>query len=93
MLTVAARKFYASGKGKETETPLVDTIDIGLFGARPGIGAFSRKDVVLIERQPVKSGKQQIRIISTTKPAFAGVDPYNKYVDRNSDDNVMPVTG
>lgn len=93
VLTVAARKFYASGKGKETETPLVDTIDIGLFGARPGIGAFSRKDVVLIERQPVKSGKQQIRIISTTKPAFAGVDPYNKYVDRNSDDNVMPVTG
>ena len=25
--------------------------------------------------------------------AFAGVDPYNKYIDRNSDDNVVAVTG
>jgi hypothetical protein len=26
------------------------------------------------------------------KPAFAGVDPYNFYIDRNSDDNVKDVT-
>jgi hypothetical protein len=26
------------------------------------------------------------------KPAFAGVDPYNFYIDRNSDDNVKEVT-
>ncbi|MBX9796019.1 M1 family aminopeptidase [Sphingomonas sp.] len=92
-ITVAARKFYADGSGKERETPLADTVDIGLFGARPGIGAFSAKDVVLIDRRPIASGKQEIRVISTKKPAFAGVDAYNKYVDRNSDDNVTAVTG
>lgn len=44
-----------------------------------------------MKRQPVRSGKQVIRVVSATRPAFAGVDPYNKYVDRNSDDNVVAV--
>jgi ABC-2 type transport system permease protein len=26
------------------------------------------------------------------KPLFAGVDPYNFYVDRISEENVLPVT-
>jgi len=30
---------------------------------------------------------------SKVKPGFAGVDPYNFYVDRNSDDNVKAVVG
>jgi hypothetical protein len=31
-------------------------------------------------------------IRSKAKPSFAGVDPYNFYVDRNSDDNVKDVS-
>ncbi|OYY71877.1 ABC transporter permease/M1 family aminopeptidase [Sphingomonas sp. 28-63-12] len=93
VLTVTGDKFYADGKGKETKAALSDVIDIGLFDARPGIGAFSAKDVDLIERRPVASGEQKITIISKKKPAFAGIDPYNKYIDRNSDDNVVAVTG
>jgi hypothetical protein len=31
--------------------------------------------------------------VTKRKPVFAGVDPYNKYIDRNSDDNVVAVTG
>ncbi|CAN5439973.1 M1 family metallopeptidase [soil metagenome] len=92
-ITVDAAKFYADGKGKETATPLADEIDIGLFDARPGLGAFAAKDVISMTRLPVKSGKQVIRVVSTRKPAFAGVDPYNKYIDRNADDNVVAVTG
>jgi ABC-2 type transport system permease protein len=92
-ITVDAAKFYADGKGKETATPLADDIDIGLFDARPGLGAFAAKDVISMTRLPVKSGKQVIRVVSTRKPAFAGVDPYNKYIDRNADDNVVAVTG
>jgi ABC-2 type transport system permease protein len=92
-ITVDAAKFYADGKGKETATPLADEIDIGLFDARAGLGAFAAKDVISMTRLPVKSGKQVIRVVSTRKPAFAGVDPYNKYIDRNADDNVVAVTG
>ena len=59
---------------------------------KPELGAFSAKDIVLMERRPVKSGIQTIRIVTKRKPAFAGIDPYNKYIDRNGDDNVVAVT-
>jgi hypothetical protein len=48
--------------------------------------------VISIDRKPVKDGKQIVVITSKRKPAFAGIDPYNFYVDRNSDDNVIDVT-
>jgi hypothetical protein len=46
----------------------------------------------MMEQKPIASGTQQVVIHSTKKPAFAGVDPYNFYIDRNSDDNVKEVT-
>jgi len=91
-LTIDAAKFYANGAGAEKPTPLADQIDIGLFDQRPGLGAFAAKDVISMERKAVKSGEQVIRVVSRRKPAFAGIDPYNTYVDRNSDDNVVAVT-
>ena len=45
-----------------------------------------------MERRPIASGTQQIVVQSKSKPTFAGVDPYNFYIDRNSDDNVKEVT-
>ena len=91
-LTVNADKYYASGKGVETKAQLSEPIEVGLFTARPGLGAFSSKDVVVMGLQPIHSGTQQIVIHTAKKPTFAGVDPYNYYVDRNSDDNVKDVT-
>ena len=91
-MTVAADKFYADGKGKETRTALDEPIEVGLFTARPGLGAFSKKDVLMMQRSPIRSGRQQFTLRSKQKPAFAGVDPYNFYVDRNSDDNLKPVS-
>jgi hypothetical protein len=46
----------------------------------------------MMERRPIHSGTQQIVIHTAKKPTFAGVDPYNYYIDRNSDDNVKEVT-
>lgn len=89
--TIEAGKVYADGKGVETKAPLDDRIDVGLFTARPGIGSFDRADVIRMERQPIRSGVQRVRLVTAKRPAFAGVDPYNKYIDRNSDDNVAAV--
>lgn len=90
-LTVEARKLYADGKGEETEAPLNETFDIGLFTAEPGKSAFDRRSVVVMERRPLRSGTQTFRFVTARKPAFAGVDPYNRWIDRNSDDNVKAV--
>jgi len=91
-LTVAANKYYASGKGEEKKARLDEAIEVGLFKAKPGLGEFSAKDVIVMGRQQLHDGSQRIVLHSREKPGFAGVDPYNFYVDRNSDDNVKPVT-
>ncbi|QIL03001.1 ABC transporter permease subunit [Sphingomonas sinipercae] len=91
-LTLAGEKAYANGKGEETKAKLDEQVEIGLFTARPGLGAFSAKDVIVIERQRLHNGNQQVVVKSKVKPAFAGVDPYNFFIDRNSDDNVKAVT-
>jgi hypothetical protein len=91
-LTISADKFYADAKGKETKVPLKEPIEVGLFTARPGLGAFSSKNVVVMQLQPIHSGTQRITLHTKAKPTFAGVDPYNYYVDRNSEDNVKDVT-
>jgi aminopeptidase N len=89
---VEAKKFYVSGKGEEKETALGEAIEIGLFTAEPGRGAFEKKNVIQMERQKVRSGKQVFRFVTDRKPTHAGVDPYNFYIDRNSGDNVASVT-
>ena len=73
----------------ESESPLDDQIEVGAFTARPGLGAFDSANVLMMERRPVRSGSQEIRIVTAEEPSFVGIDPYNKYIDRNSDDNVF----
>ncbi len=92
-LSVVAGKAYADGLGSETEAPLDDTFDVGLFTARPGLGVFGAENVLHMERRAVTSGAQTIEVISDVAPTYAGVDPYNKFIDRNSDDNVVAVSG
>jgi hypothetical protein len=89
---VAAKKLYVGGDGVETEAPLAERIEVGLFTAEPGGEAFQQSDVILMERQPIRSGNQELKFVTEKKPAFAGVDPYNFYIDRDSQDNVAGVS-
>jgi len=91
IMTVSANKYYANGKGEETKAKLDEPIEIGLFTARPGLGEFSERNVIVLDRRELRSGVQRLTVRSAAKPLFVGVDPYNFYVDRNSDDNVFAV--
>jgi hypothetical protein len=88
---VEAKKLYVGDKGAETETPIAERIEVGLFTAEPGRDAFDKSSVLLMERQPIHSGRQVLKFVSDRKPGYAGVDPYNFYIDRNSADNVLAV--
>ena len=88
-ITISAAKYYADGLGVETEADLADDIEIGVFTDRPGAGAFAAENVLLLERRPIRSGKQKITVITDKRPSWVGIDPYNKYIDRNSDDNLV----
>ena len=73
------------------EVPLNEGIEVGLFTAIPGRGAFSQANVLLMERRPIHVGRQVLRFVASRRPIYAGVDPYNFYIDRNSADNVIAV--
>ena len=84
---VQGKKLYADGKGKETEAPLDEPFEIGVFTDEPGKKGYKRESVLFMERRPIKTGKQTVTVRVDRKPKLVGVDPYNKRIDRNSDDN------
>jgi aminopeptidase N len=93
-LTVEAKKVYADGKGKETPVaiPAYEVFDVGVFDAEPGKAGFGRKDVLAFRTTALRSGVQTITVTVDRPPKFAGIDPYNKQIDRSSDDNAIKVT-
>ncbi len=87
-LDVEAHKLHADGKGKETEAPLDEVFDVGAFTVEPGRKGYDKSSVLAVQRMHVRSGKQTLTIVTDKEPKFAGVDPFNKWIDRNSEDNV-----
>jgi hypothetical protein len=75
----------------EAEAPLDEPFDIGVFTAQPGTSGFTADSVLSMERKPLRSGKQTVTVVVDKLPTYAGVDPYNKRIDRNSDDNLTKV--
>jgi hypothetical protein len=59
--------------------------------AEPGREAFDKANVIMMERQHIRSGRQVLKFVTDRKPTYAGVDPYNYYIDRNAVDNVAAV--
>ena len=90
-LKVDAKKRVADGQGVETEEPLNEMFELGVFTAEPGKPGFKDADVLLLQRQTLRSGEQEVKLLLAQEPKFAGVDPYNKRIDRNSDDNLKKV--
>jgi ABC-2 type transport system permease protein len=90
--TVDAKKLYADGQGKETESPLNEMFEIGVFTEEPGKKGYTSKSVLLSDRRVFKSGKQPVSVVVDQLPKFVGIDPYNKRIDRNSDDNLVVVS-
>jgi ABC-2 type transport system permease protein len=88
-LDVVAKKMRADSTGKETEVPMDDLVEIGVFGR----GDDARSEPLYLKRHRIRSGKQTIRITVPREPARAGIDPYRKLFDRQRDDNVVSVGG
>ena len=45
----------------------------------------------MMERQPIRSGRQVLKFVTDRKPTHAGVHPYNFYIDWDAANNVGPV--
>ncbi len=85
-LELNTAKFEADGKGKESALPLGVDIDIGVF-ARPAGGEEKDETVLYLQKHRVDQASSTLEIVVDGEPYDAGVDPYNKLIDRVSDDN------
>jgi len=80
---VGAKKLRADGKGQEHTIPIHDWIDIGVLD--------SAGKYLYLQKQMIDKEQAQFTLTVDKLPAQAGIDPLDKLIDRNPDDNVMKV--
>jgi ABC-type transport system involved in multi-copper enzyme maturation permease subunit len=90
-LEVEARKLRADGRGVETEVEIDDWIDIGVFGEKK-TGRKREQTVLLMEKRHMTTSSMKLELVVDAPPVRAGIDPYNRLIDRDSDDNVKTVS-
>jgi ABC-2 type transport system permease protein len=91
-LTIDAKKVYADGQGRETETPMNETVDVGAFDVEPASPGYDAGKVIAIQRVPIHTGQQTINLIVGRQPKFAGVDPFNTMITRDSQATITKAT-
>ena len=82
-ITVTAEKFYADSVGNEKAVAFNDCVDIGAIDENDKL-IFSKK--VRVPKSPAV-----FEFVVSQKPYKAGIDPMNKLIDRDTDDNLVKV--
>ena len=77
----------SDGSGNESPMPLHDLIDIGVF-----TGKKDEEKPLYLQKAWLTGPTQTFDIVVDQPPTRAGIDPYNKLIDRDSDDNWIDVT-
>ena len=88
-MEITARKVVSDSAGAETELPVDQWIEIGVFkpaGPREFVG-----EPLYLKKHFIKSGSQKIIIQTDKKPAKAGIDPYH-LLDWSEDENIQNIS-
>lgn len=80
-LTVESKKLHADGKGNETEIPIDDYIDIGVFG--------EDERELYLRKHKITKPVTELEIIVDEIPKKAGIDPFIILIDKNREDNIL----
>ncbi|GAA4383907.1 ABC transporter permease/M1 family aminopeptidase [Hymenobacter koreensis] len=87
-LTINARKVTVDSAGQETQVPLNDFVEVGVYAA----GENGDQGRELYRRQhQIQAGTQTLTVTLPHKPASAGIDPRRLLIDRNIDDNFQQI--
>jgi ABC-type transport system involved in multi-copper enzyme maturation permease subunit len=88
MLDVKARKVVVDTAGVETEVPMDDLIEVGVF---PAAKAAGPGDPLYLQLHRMRSGEHRITVMVASKPARAGIDPRNLLIEVEGDDNLKEI--
>jgi len=87
-LEFQTKKLYADSSGRESVAPMDDYIDVGIFGEETTDKEGRKKiNSIYLKKYKLPAGVHKITVQVTGKPIKAGVDPYNKLIDRIPEDN------
>jgi hypothetical protein len=86
-LTVESKKFRADSIGVETEIPVNDWIDIGVYAK----GSKERSKPIYFVRQKIDQSKLELKIVLDSEPGRAGIDPNFLLIDRFPEDNIKTI--
>ncbi len=91
-LQTRAAKYYADGEGRERAAPVGAWVDIGVFpDTEEELDDYELPQPLHFERVYVDDTQAQFVITVSEKPHRVGIDPYNKLIDRNPEDNLRLV--
>ena len=85
-LKATSTKHVADGKGKVSDEPMDEWVDVGVF-ARAADGKEDDEKVLYLKKMHVMQPETTFTVVVDEAPYEAGIDPYNKLVDTDSDDN------
>ena len=79
---------YKTDKMKKLEysVPLADYIDIGIFG-KEEIDGKKKETILYLKKHKITTINNRIELTVDQKPTEVGIDPFNKLIDINSNDN------
>ena len=87
-LTIESNKFRADSIGVETEIPVDDWIDIGVYEK----GNKERSKPIYYKRHKIDKSKIEFQLVLEEEPGKAGIDPNYLLIDRFPGDNIKSTT-
>jgi ABC-type transport system involved in multi-copper enzyme maturation permease subunit len=90
-MRVHLAKMEADVKGKETARSYDEPVEIAIFARASGAREDTEK-LLFSEKRQLPGGDSLLTVTVKEKPFDAGVDPYNKMIDRVSSDNRKEVS-
>lgn len=93
-LKISAARTIADGLGNEVSAPFDDWVDIVVFSDDPN--DFNSDSVILYrQKHHINDGESELTItldktaFEGLTPMYVGIDPFVRFIDRDSKDNVM----
>lgn len=89
-LSISAAQFSADGQGEETEQVFSDYVDIVLFSADPDSMSVDNS-IIYRQKHLLNQGENTLTIDLKKEASYAGVDPFVRYIDRETRDNIRKI--
>ncbi|MEO1053573.1 MAG: M1 family aminopeptidase [Bacteroidota bacterium] len=87
-LDLSSKKFEADSLGTTNDVTLSDWIDVGVYG----VDENGKDKLLYLEKHKISENQTSVEIKVSEEPKKAGIDPLNKLIDRNPNDNVKNVS-